>query len=935
MGSRTQFSNFKIGHLNTRSLLPSFLDFSDMLLQNSFDVFFVSETWLSQDIPSHLVSIPNYRLFRKDREGRGGGVAAYVNNQLNCEIININLPSITDIEHLWINFRVNKSSIALGVVYRPPQNNITNCIEAFDNIISYLMPSYDTVLMTGDVNINLFNLNNPLTSCCDSYGLSQIIDEPTRITQYSSTLIDPVFINNVDIIKNFGTLNADTISDHRLVFCEITLKTFRRKSKMHTYRDFRHFDQQQFDDDLNSVPWHEILYIQTIDDKIRFLTDNILCLFDIHAPTRTARMNKPHSPWLTEAIRCIIKEKENAFTKYKQNKTNVNWENYKTARNYAVAAVRREKAAYLKYLEKHDTAKLWKSLNIMNIHKKENSALPDNLSDPTAINNFFLSSFNLNPATPNTVNFYRNNKYNNNNFTFNLTDNENIYKIIKGIKSNAAGYDLVTLQMIKLCLPSILIYITHIVNCCLETGYFPSAWKQTIVCPLPKVKNPSQINDLRPISLVPVLSKILERVVREQLEEYLNSNKIIPSHQSGFRSGHSTTTALINISDNILKALDEKLAVISVFLDFSKAFDRVNHALLCAKLKYYGLDEISLNFFACYLQQRSQFVRTQLGTSSTELVVSGVPQGSVLGPLLFLLYTADISAGLRVMDTYAYADDIQLMYTFHPTNAQHASNCVNTDLNILTNYCKNNALQINALKTSAMLFCGKHIYEYLTSNIHIYINNEEIAFVEKVKSLGLILDKNFKFTDHVNMLIKKSYVSLRILYANKNIINYKIRKKLCECTILPMLNYCNLIYYSCLDVITRNRLQKIQNTCCRLIYGLRKYDHISAKIKELNWLKLNYTYKFHLLNFVHRILITSTPSYLRNKLIHRSQVHNLNIRQTGLLTMPHHKTAMFEKSFSYNAVKHYNWLDQRFKSYKVTTFRHKVKSFLNQHQWSN
>lgn len=934
--NKTQIQNFKIGHLNTRSLLPSFLDFSNILLKNAFDIFFVSETWLTQDIPSHLVSIPNYRLIRRDREGRGGGVAVYIKSEYTCEIIDLNLQHITDIEHLWISLKLNKTSFALGVVYRPPQNNIVKCVENLDNIISHILPLYDNLLVTGDVNINLFNLNNPLSSCCDAYGLFQIIDEPTRITQYSSTLIDPIFISNTNIVKNHGTINADIITDHRLVFCDLAIEIFKRKSKMHTYRDFRYFNQQQFDNDLNSIPWHEILYINNIDEKIYTLTNNILRLFNTHAPIRTARMNKPHSPWLTEGLKRILTEKDKALTKYRQNKTEGNWDNYKSARNYAVAATRREKSAYLKYLEENDTAKLWKSLKTMNIHKNENASLPCNLADPTSINNFFLSSFNLGVANPATMNFYENNKYNvNNNFTFTLTDQEQIHKIIRGIKSNSSGCDTVTLQMIKLCIPAILTYITHIINCCLESGYFPSTWKQTIICPIPKVKNPTNINDLRPISLVPVLSKILEKVIYIQLEEYFNENQIIPSHQSGFRSGHSTTTALINISDSILKSIDNKLAAVSVFLDFSKAFDRVNHALLCNKLKYYGLDEVSVAFFTCYLEGRSQFVRTQHGISSTELVVSGVPQGSVLGPLLFLLYTADINTGLKFMDIHSYADDTQLIYSFHPTNYQYASNCINEDLNILTNYCENHVLQINTLKTNAMLFCGKSVYEYLKSNVHIYINNEEIIFVDSVKNLGLIFDKDFKFTNHVSMLIKKSYISLRLLFSNKNIINFKIRKKLCECIVLSVFNYCNMIYYPCLDLRDRNRLQKIQNTCCRLIYGLRKYDHISAKIKEIKWLKVTYIYQFHLLKFVHRLLLTSTPSYLRNKLKHRSQIHNLNIRQTHTLTMPQHNTAMFEKSFSYNAVKHYNWLDQSFKVYSVTTFHSKLKQFLLNYQWSS
>lgn len=930
MVNNKQKINFKIGHLNTRSLLAGFNDLSYMVIHNSFDAFLVSETWLSADVPSDTVMLPGYTLFRNDRRtGRGGGVAAYIKSKFISEQIPIDIQNNNNVEHIWIRIKLNKSYLALGVVYRPPQSNIADCIETLDNILSYLMPSYETVVVTGDVNINLFNLNNPLTQCFDAYGFSQVIDEPTRVTQFTSTLIDPIFVNDHTLVKNCGTLNADIITDHRFVFCEIIVDIHKRVQKMHTFRSFKYFNKHLFDIDLNNISWQDILYMDNIESKVEFLTNNILALFDVHAPVQTVRMNKQHSPWLTDAVKLIMRERDRAFSTYKSNNTENNWQNYKNLRNFAVTAVRREKAAYLKYLHENDVTNMWKSLKAMNVQRKSNIELPDSMGNPTEINNFFLGAFNINSANADTINFYKDRTFNaSHEFSFALPDQHQILEVIYGLKSNACGVDGISLHMVKLCLPLLLPYITHVINCCLENGYFPETWKQAVVCPVPKVNNPTQYNDLRPISLLPIFSKILEKIISIQLHGYFTEKQMLPLHQSGFRPGHSTVTALVNISDNILNAQDKKLATALVLLDFSKAFDSVDHSLLCAKLGYYGLNNITVSFFQSYLNGRTQSVRTRVGNSSSELVRSGVPQGSILGPLLFLIYTMDIYECVTFTEMQSYADDTQLKYSFNPNIRQPAVNSINHDLAAISTFCKNHALKINPLKSQVVLFCPKNLYNVVKASLVLKIENEVIPIVEHAKNLGVIFDRNFKFIPHVNNLIKKSYVSLRLLYSNRHILNFKIRKKICESIVFPIFHYCDIVYYPCLDSATKYRIQRVQNTCCRFVYGLRKFDHVSRKIQELKWLKFDFAWKYHFLVFVHRLLTTSTPTYLRKKLVHREQIHAVNIRGNRTLTMPHHTSAVFQKSFTFNAVKHYNSLHHTFKSYSINSFRRHLKVFL-------
>ena len=411
-----------------------------------------------------------------------------------------------------------------------------------------------------------------------------------------------------------------------------------------------------------------------------------------------------------------------------------------------------------------------------------------------------------------------------------------------------------------------------------------------------------------------------------QMTDYFTQNDLFPTSQSDYRMDHSTTTATVNISDDIFRGLDEKQATVLVLLDLSKAFDSVDHSLLLAKLNYYGFDDLVLSFFHTYLESRYQSVRTNDETSVPQLVASGVPQGSILGPLLFLVYTFDIGTEIRVCSLQSYADDMALFLTFTPADYELSANIINNDLKHIYVYCKNHCLKLNAKKTDMILFCPTTEYEHIQNNMNIVINNETLSFSESVKYLGVIFDKNLRFKEHVKVLLQRVYVRLKLLYANKSILNYKVRKKLCESFVLPIFHYCDILYYFCLDTATKKRIQIAQNTCCRFINNLRKYDHITQHFQQLKWLNMESTARYHLVTFVHRLLLTCTPAYLRNKLIARNQIHNLNIRHYYTLTMPQHSTSLFERSFSYHAIYHYNSVDIQFKTYKMDAFKKIIKS---------
>nr|CAH7732385.1 unnamed protein product [Callosobruchus chinensis] len=696
----------------------------------NFDVVAVTETWLTPNYSSSVVNIPGYIFHRLDRDGRGGGVGFYIRSSFKSQVITVEQGDRTSIEMLWLKIFLGRKSIVVGVVYRPPRGNLDNAVEALDNVLSFLTPIHEDILVLGDFNVN-FLTDNKISQCLQCYNLDQLVKEPTRITDHSATLLDPIFFTSIDKCQDVGTLSVETISDHLAVYCNISFVFPKQTPRIVTFRDFKNFDQERFTADLFSINWIDVIYIQNLDDKAKFISDNIIALFDHHAPLKTIRVTKPRAPWLTPNLKLLMKLRDKALHRFRKNPSPANRTHYNDLRNFVVSATVAEKRGYLLHLSQNvGPTGFFKTLKSLKVQESNLTDLPDCLSDPTKINNFFTNVFqNSDASCFEKTEFYSNSRLNKNiNFQLKLIDMATLLKIIRGIKSNACGSDGITIEMVRLCLPAIAPYVLHLINSCLEIGYFPQLWKEALILPLPKIPAPRTPSDLRPISILPVLSKVLERAISSQLTEFLEVSAILPSHQSGFRKGHSTTTALARVCDDILRGMDNKQATVLVLLDFSKAFDTLNHKLLIAKCKHIGFDLISLRWLKCYLNDRHQYVTIRSKTSSKKPVCSGVPQGSVLGPLLFLIYTFDLINAIKNCSVQLYADDTQIYHSFNPEEHEYASTLINEDLINICSYADKHNLRLNAAKSTCMIFCSKKKRELLKSLVSIKIHSEALSF---------------------------------------------------------------------------------------------------------------------------------------------------------------------------------------------------------------
>lgn len=480
--------------------------------------------------------------------------------------------------------------------------------------------------------------------------------------------------------------------------------------------------------------------------------------------------------------------------------------------------------------------------------------------------------------------------------------------------------------MILLCCPQILPYLTHIINHCLEFGVFPDNWKRAIIYPIPKIKNPFEFKDLRPISVLPTLSKLLERVVEQQIREHISQFDILPDIQSGFRKMHSCETALLGITDDIFRGTDQGLVTVLVLLDFSKAFDTLNHDMLLAILKYFRFGQTTITFFQNYFENRYQSVKICQNLSSPLEISSGVPQGSILGPLLYTLYTSNFNKYISSCSMHLYADDTQIYRSFCTVDIDAEITRINADVSALVKVSKDHALNINAKKSSVLVFGPVRNRLVVLPRINIHVDGQQITPTDSAKNLGLTFDYCLRFKPHINNCLRTAYANLKAIYNNRHYLNPKIKTILCESLVLSRFNFCDSVYGPCLDASDKRRIQVIQNSCLRLIFGIRRRHSISHKLVHTGWLNMSNRRRLHSACLFHKIVINKTPSYLSRKITYRSDVHNVNVRFKGSLTPPQHRTEFFKRSFSYQITNIYNGIPSELKNLTHLQFK---KSFKN------
>ena len=519
---------------------------------------------------------------------------------------------------------------------------------------------------------------------------------------------------------------------------------------------------------------------------------------------------------------------------------------------------------------------------------------------------------------------------------------EEVKKLIINSPTKSCVLDPFPTFLIKECVDILLPSITKIINLSLSEGVFPSSFKHAIVTPLLKKSTLSrnELKNYRPVSGLCFLSKLLERAVATRMKFHLELNNLGEIFQSAYKSGHSTETALLCIKNHVHLAQSQGKATALILLDLSAAFDIIHHSSLCACLsKWFGFSGKALSWFRSYLTGRSQVVKVGESFSDPIDVTFGVPQGSVLGPILFSLYTVPLSKIISKYENikfHFYADDTQLYFHLSPNSTREEFLSLQSCLLDIKNWMNSSKLKLNPDKTEFIVFGNDAQREKLSSCFPIDILGNDLHPSNKVKNLGVIFDSNFDFSPHVSSVCQKCFCGIKDLGRIRRFLTKDVAICVANALVSSRLDYCNSLFRS-LSTRELHRLQCLQNSIARIVARSTKFSHITPVLRDLHWLPVKFRSMFKTATLVYKFLNTGQPKYFAPYLNLYSSTFSSrrSVPSKKFLSKPSFDTKIykskkdFNNSFAFDAPNLWNGLPDYVRvAPTLGTFRNKLKTYL-------
>ena len=945
-----------IAQININSLRNKF-DIFVQMLSNNVDLLLISETKIDASFPNAQFHITGYTIYRRDRNANGGGLLLYVKDDIPSTMLNIDISH----EALYIEINVRKKKWIIGCSYNPKQSLIATHLQEVGKHLDNYLKTYENFLLLGDMNAEPDN--QAIVDFCQVYDCKNLIREKTCFKNPQKPSCIDLMITNMP--KSFqGSVTIETgLSDFHKLTLSI-MKVFYKKQKPNVikYRDYRNFDNITFMNDVKD----KVSHFKNEDQFTNFnlFKNTVFHVFENYAPLKKKYVRANQSPFINRKINKEIMKRTRLRNKFFKTKNESDRNNYNKQRNFCLSLIRKEKRNYFSNINVRnitDNKKFWKTVKplftekvsfqskITLIEKKYitqegeddleiENVISDDMEVSEVFNDFFVNIVpNLKITEPNVDrNFIETNDQTSDAIS-KFRNHPSIAKI-KSKNSDSCHFSFTAITYIsvlekienldiakasqKTDIPTKILkqnsnyfakYIFENINYCIENSEFPSDLKLADVIPIYKKNSKSLKDNYRPVSILSNISKVYEKTIYEQLQNYFEI--FFSKFQCGFRKGYNAQHCLINLIEKWKLSVDNGGAFGALFTDLSKAFDCLSHELLIAKLDAYGLDKKSLKLVHNYLTNRKQRVNINGSFSSWGEILFGVPQGSILGPLFFNIFICDMFYFLEDYDVANYADDST------PYSAKENSELVINDLenssSILFNWLKENSMKINTDKSHLLMSGDKQnvakIDEY-------YIKSEN-----QQELLGVLIDSNLTFVSHINNLCKKASQKLNALARISSYMNIRKKKILMKSFITSQFGYCPLIWMFHSRALN-NKINSIHERALRITY-----DDKTSTFQQL--LEMDHSVSIHQRNL--QVLATEmfkvykeiSPDLLNDVFIQSTSKYNL--RNDNCFKSRKVRSVYFgTESLSFLGPKIWNQVPSEIKdSENIEIFKRKIKAW--------
>lgn len=821
----------KFAYFNARSVVNKLQELHMFLLEEKVDIVGITETWLTSNVQDSELQFAEFTLFRIDRHDkdklRGGGVALYVRNELKpVRVLEIENEKFQ--ESLWCKININGQSTTVGVCYRSPDSSASN-----DESLFMLLDrvSHGRVIVMGDFNYSILDwsssdkidVSHPFVECLGRNFLYQHVEEPSRGNNYLDLVI-----SSDNIVEELTVGEPFESSDHQIIRFEVVVAKTVQENKKQKKRNYFKVDYNAMRQQAEAMNWKCIADTQndSVDNLWCKIKGNLILLRDTYVKFKSQPKNK--CKWVTKEARRTRVAKKKAWNDYiKSGRDSRLYELYKAKLKLSKSVNNKAKYNYEKYLAdniKNDTKSFYAYVNNKKVSSNKVGPMQDSQGNlvennkvvANLLNNYFSSVFaveDLNNVPKITL--VNQLKETSRLSKLNIDKGVVLNKLVKLNVNKSHGPDEIHGKLLYELRHVLSEPLALLLQLSLHTGVVPQDWRDADVVPLHKKGSKSKCENYRPISLTSIVGKLLESVIKDEITSHLNNYNLLNESQHGFTSGKSCLTNLLDFFETVTNELDDGNDVDLIYLDFSKAFDKVPHKRLLLKLEAHGIGGEVGRWIENWLAGRRQRVVVESKFSEWSKVKSGVPQGSVLGPILFLIYINDLDKNIK-SKINKFADDCKLG---KPVSCKEDVEILRQDLKNLSKWAEDWQMNFNIEKCSVVHLGGKN-----SNNIY-KINDCELKKGNVEKDLGVVVDKTMKFSEQCNNVVSSANATLGIIKRTITCKNKDIILRLYKALVRPKLEYCIQAWrpYLRKDI---DKIEKVQRRATKMIQGYRNYSYL-------------------------------------------------------------------------------------------------------------